>query len=150
MSPRAAVARSSASSWPGCGPGPGPRKCTLMLLGRVSGFPELGHREGKGRLLRPGLHIGLTLILPSHFCVLAQALCSASPHLTFLPALQTVPAFQSLNQNCLLQEAFWDCSSLRLPSVSPVTKLICPSKSLNYSPGTKWFWAYFLVWFPRL
>ena len=66
MSPHVAAARSSASSWPGCCPGPGQHRCTLMLLGRVSSFPELSYREERSQLLGIGPHLSLTPH-PSHF-----------------------------------------------------------------------------------
>ena len=137
MSPRAAVARSFASSWPGCCPGPGQHRCTLMLLGRVSSFPELSYGEERGHLLSlgppPESH---TSSFSLH--ILAWVLCSASPH---LPALQIVRVFQSLDQNLPSPESLLGLPkpSFMLPSAFPVMKLTCPLKSVNYLLRTKWF-----------
>lgn len=66
---------------------------------------------------------------------------SSSSHLNFLPALQIVHIFQNLPPPGSLlglpQPTF------RLPSASPVTKLTCSLKSLNYLPCTQWFLVLF-------
>lgn len=88
--PHVALARRSASSWPGCCPGLGPHRCTPMLPGRVSTFPELSHGKERGHLLR-GAHTGLT---PHPSFSLPRlglgTFGSASPHLMCLPAPQIV------------------------------------------------------------
>lgn len=117
MCSRAAAARSSSSSWPGCCPGPGLRRCTLMLLGHVSSFPELSHGKERGPSLRPGPHIGLT---PHPFfslsCLGLGTLYSASPTTQLFKLI--IP-FKDRSKTRFLQESFLNCPFLSLLPCAP-------------------------------